>query len=267
MLFRSDGYMMEKEIVNPATVIVTGPEVDVSRVDRVVAVADVNNTMAKTFSQKTQLKLLDRDGNEIKAEYLAMDSTTTEITVPVLKTKNVPVNIDFINIPEDFPIDELEYEFSKETIEIAGPVDKIDSIEEISLGYVDLKKLSEKDVYQFDVSLQKGFINIENIRKVYVKFNLEIMKNQEILVTDIKTNGIPPLYEVSVSTQNLYLNMYGNSEVIDGLTANEIIAEVDFSDRDIKVGKYQMPVKVYVPTGELVLAQGDYQVVVDVKEK
>lgn len=261
------GYMMEEEIITPSKVIVTGPEIDVSRVDRVVAVTNVDKTVSETFSAKTELKLLDRDGNEIKAKYLTMDTTEAEITVPVLKTKVVPVKIDFINVPEDFPIEDLDYDFSEESIEIAGPVDKIDTIDEIVLGYVDLKEILEKDVYRFDVRLPSGFINIQNIREVFVEFDLRNMEQVEIAINKIEAVNVPPTYNVDVITENLFLNMFGDKDVIANLVSEEIIAQVDFSDREIKLGQYQMPVKISVPTEELVWALGDYQVVVQVTEK
>lgn len=261
------GYMMEEEIVTPSQIIVTGPEIDVSRVDRVVAVANVDETVFQTFSTKTELKLLDRDGNEIKAQYLTMDTTEAEITVPVLKTKIVPTKIDFINVPEDFPIEDLNYDFSEDFIEIAGPVDKIDSIDEILLGYVDLKNLPEKENYKFDVELPSGFINMQNIREVFVEFDLRNFTGTEIAINTINAVNVPPIYNVNIITENLYLNMYGKEDIISNLVSEEIITQVDFSDREIKLGQYQMPVKVGVPTGELVWALGDYQVVVEVTEK
>ncbi len=55
--------------------------------------------------------------------------------------------------------------------------------------------------------------------------------------------------------------------MLDNITADDIIAVIDLSDRDIITGEYKVPVKVSVPNKGLVWAYGDYTAVIKVTPK
>ena len=53
-----------------------------------------------------------------------------------------------------------------------------------------------------------------------------------------------------MTINNPYLNnvkIVGPSEVVSELTAGDIVAEVDVSDREVVTGQIKVPVQVYVP--------------------
>ena len=59
----------------------------------------------------------------------------------------------------------------------------------------------------------------------------------------------------------------GDQEVLATITGNDVVAEIDLSDRSVKEGQFSIPVNVYLPSKGLVWAVGDYSAVVQVKEK
>ena len=116
-----DGYVLGDDYVNVQTVTIRGPESDVSRVASCVARASHAGAITQTEVLTTDLTLLDADGNEVVSDYIQMSSETADITVPLLKTKRVPITVDFLHVPDGFPLDELNYTLSKEDILLAGP--------------------------------------------------------------------------------------------------------------------------------------------------
>lgn len=82
-----------------------------------------------------------------------MDVKQAEVTVPILKTVDLPVKVEFLNAADGLNLEELKYTISNETITVAGPVDEIDNYSEILLGYIDFKSLDLESNFTFDVEL------------------------------------------------------------------------------------------------------------------
>lgn len=262
-----EGYMMQAETVSPREITISGPEIDVSKVYKVVATAEVNKTVEQTYSEKVNIKLLDRDLNVISSKYISANYDEVNISVPVLKIKEIPFKFEFLNVPPDLPVEDIEYEFTDDFIEVAAPVSDIENITEINLGYIDINELKDKNAFKFNVELPQGYINIQNIKDVIVKFYTKNLSSANIVVTDINAVNVPAIYDVDIETKKIDVSMFGEEDVISTLTSGEVVAEIDFSDREIGTGKSLVPVKIYAPTAGLVWAIGDYEAVIDVKEK
>ena len=262
-----EGYMMQPETVSPKEITISGPEIDVSKVYKVIATAEVNKTVEQTYSQKTKIQLLDRDMNVITSKYISSNYDEVNLSVPVLKIKKIPFKFEYLNVPPELPVEDIDYEFTEDYIEVAAPVSDIENLTEINLGYIDINDLKEKNAYKFNVELPQGYINIQNIKDVIVKFDTSNMASANIVVNNIKAVNVPAIYDVDVETKQIEVSMFGDKEIISTLTSGDVVAEVDFSDREIGTGKSLVPVKVYAPSSGLVWATGDYEAVIDVKEK
>lgn len=263
-----DGYLLESESVNPREVTVTGPEADMLRVYRCVVKAEVNRELSKTETIRTKIELQDQDGKVVESKYINLDTSTAEVTIPVLKKKEVPVKVEFLNVPPEFPLDELQYTYSQETIEIAGPEEDIDNLSEIHLGYIDMKELGESGAYPFDVELPSGFINVENIETVVVEFEDHNLTTKNFIIRNITVINEPVNYDITVATRSISgVKMVGRKSVLGSMSAQDIVAEIDVSDREITSGQIKVPVRIYAPTKGLVWASGSYEAIITIKEK
>ena len=264
-----EGYLMEKEYVTPSEITITGPEADVSKIYRCVAKADVGDkTLTSTQVIKTKIEFLDKDGNPVASSYITTDYSTVDITVPILKVKEVPLSIQFLNVPQGFPLDELEYRFSTESISVAGPQDSIDSMEEINLGYIDMKDLDIDGPYTFDVVLPSGYVNVDDVTTVEVSFENEALGSKYFTVSDIRVVNKPSDYDVTVSTKSIpNVRVIGLQSVLDTMLPGDLVAEIDLTGYEISSGQTKVPVSIIAPTKGLVWANGTYQVQVVIKEK
>lgn len=254
-----DGYLLESESVNPREVTVTGPEADMLRVYRCVVKAEVNRELSKTETIRTKIELQDQDGKVVESKYINLDTSTAEVTIPVLKKKEVPVKVEFLNVPPEFPLDELQYTYSQETIEIAGPEEDIDNLSEIHLGYIDMKELGESGAYPFDV---------ENIETVVVEFEDHNLTTKNFIIRNITVINEPVNYDITVATRSISgVKMVGRKSVLGSMSAQDIVAEIDVSDREITSGQIKVPVRIYAPTKGLVWASGSYEAIITIKEK
>ena len=264
-----EGYIKEDEIVTPERVTLTGPIGDLNRVAHAFVNIEVNKSLTSTETATGTIVLVDQNGNEVTSEYIQKDYDTAEVTIPVLKEKTVPLKIDFLNKPQGFPIEELQYTLSPESIRVAGPQTLVESYNEVMLGYVDFKRLGLNSVETFDVQLPSGFDNLDNIQSVSVEFDTEGYDMASFNISEIRVINEPQNYTVTISEGNQRLSnvqIIGPKETLETMTADDLVAEVDMSDREIVTGQIKWPVTIYAPGKGPVWATGDYTTVIQISE-
>ena len=270
-----EGYMLGDVAISPSSVTIVGPEVDLNRIEKAVVRTDINEPLTQSQIITADIEFYDSEGNLIdisSRSHISTSVNTVEISIPVRKIVELPLTLNFLNVPDGFPLDELEYTLSNDTITVAAPEDAIKNYYEIVVGYIDFSELdlSQNNTLNFDVRLPSGFLNINNIESVVVEFDATDIaaKNFNLGASNFSVVNVPPDYDVKVLTAALNnVRMVGSKEVISKLLSTEIVVEIDLSDSEIQTGQYQRPVRVYAPNKGLVWAVGDYSAVISVREK
>lgn len=263
-----NGFFMEKEIISPVEITITGPEDEITNVARCVVKLELTDELQKTTTYKRAIDLYDAQGKLIDTRYILLSTTDADITIPILKKKEVPVTVTFINTPPNFDTSKLKYTLTTDTIEIAGPKESIDNYGEINLGYIDLTKLDLSKSQILDVSLPPGYINLENINVIEVDFSNTNVTSKKFNVSNINAVNKPSNYDVKINTNKIAnVTLIGETQVLNSITANDIVAEIDLSDRDIKEGQYKVPVKIFSPNNNFIWVNGEYEAVVTVTKK
>ena len=263
-----DGFMREDAVLSPTEVTVTGPQEEIENIASCRVGVSVDDTLTQTLIIRDQkIHLLDSDGNELDSDTVTFDAESVSVTIPVLQVKELPVRLSFINMPEYLSESTLRYTLSNTSILIAGPPSLVNSYSQISVGYVDVKNMTPTSSYLFDVNLPTGFVNMENIRTVSVKFEMSDYVSKTFDVSDIRVVNKPADYDVSVTTKVIdSVTVYGPKSVLESMTSNDIVAEIDISGQSVSLGQYRYPVSIYVPAKNKVWACGEYTVMIVVEE-
>lgn len=263
-----EGYLMEEAIVNPSQVSVTGPDTDIAKIAKCVVVVDQEGSLTETTVFTPDIVLLDKDGNKIDTSGLTMDVKQAEVTIPILKTVDLPVKVEFLNVPAGVNTDGLGYTISNETITVAGPVDEVNQYSELVLGYIDLKSLDLDSSYAFDVELPEGFTNVGHIETVTVTFDWSNMDAKEFTITNLSLLNIPVGYDARLLTEQINkVKIVGPALVLETMTSDDLIAQIDLSKRAVETGQFKTAVTILAPSKNQVWAVGDYTAVVVISEK
>lgn len=264
----AENYLIRDVVISPSTVELTGPAEDISRVSQCVIEKDVDEELTSSYSEVLPLTFLDIDGNELDLKYVVSDVTEARATIPILKKKVVLVKLNFMNVPDGFPVEQLKFDISNEEIEIAGPQEAIDQYREISLGQIDLKTLDIGKTESFTVKLPTGFVNTQNIQNVLVQFKGTGMVKKNFNVSNIQVQNVPLNYNAQPTTPEITnVQVIGPKEVMENLTAGDIVATVDLGESSsIVSGQVELPVKISVPKKGMVWAVGDYKAIVSIEE-
>ncbi len=263
-----EGYLMGEETFFPDTVSVRGPEGELSEITEARADAAYESMLTGTQTLSVPLQLYTMNGNKAELEYSTVSPETVDVTIPIYKIREVPVEIEFINVPDGFPIHELEYEFDHPTVSIAGPETTIDLLDHLSLGYLDVRDLDLEAPYRFELVVPSGYLNLETFEYVSVQFKGKNYSSKVFTVTDIRLTGVPSGYEATVTTEAINdVLIIGPEETLESMIGTDIIAEIDLSDREVSEGQIRVTASIFVPGKGVVWANGVYQAQVTIRKK
>ena len=270
-------YYRDEPLVSPKEVTISGPEADINRIDRCVVSASFSEPLTSSKTVTSEIMLYDAEGNEISKEHLTLGVETADITVPVYKKKELPLNYEYINTPRDFPIDRLEERYSVASVLVAGPETLIDSYDVLDLGFINLSEITpDNHLFPFpldgnDGILPRGFRNLSGVDTVWVEILTDGMleANFTIPAENIKSTNVPINYKVTIQSTSIpNVHMVGDPDDMAALTNTDLVAEIDMTSKEVSPGTYlEMPVRISAPGKGLVWATGEYKAIVTVTEK
>lgn len=261
----------EDEIVlEPSTVEVSGAESLISRVERAVIEVDFSREVTSTQQQNSKIVYYDAEGNKLETEevaYFHQDVSSVAVTVPVKRVAALPLTVSFLNVPENFPVDELSYSLSVDSITVAAEDSVLRNHSSLVLGYIDFKQMNLLTSSQMDfaVQLPEGFTDMDDIEVVTVSFEADNLASTNLSLKNFQLVNVPEGFTVTVEESALRVYVLGKKSIISGIAAGDFVVKVDLSDMRTRAGKYEMPVSIYAPTKGYVWAVGEYSVTVDAK--
>lgn len=267
-----DNYIVpENEItLDPSAVEISGAESFISRVERAVIEVNFTREVSSTQSQNSKIVYYDENGNRLETEdisYFHQDVSSVAITIPVKRVATLPLSVSFLNIPENFPEEELSYSLSVDSITVAAEDSVLRNHSSLVLGYIDFKQMNLLTSSQMDftVQLPDGFTDMDDIEVVTVSFDADDLASTNLSLKNFQIVNIPDGYTATVNEESLRVHVIGRKSIISGISAGDFVVKVDLSDTNLRSGKYEIPVSIYAPTKGFVWAVGEYSVTVQAK--
>ena len=203
----ASGYMIGNVTLDQTNIEVTGPKSAISQVDH--AGVDINVTDSTTsLSANVDIKLYDADDNELVLESVKKNVDSAYMTVEVLATKEVPVEIEYMGVPEDGYMATGEVESSVPTVRIAGTVSTLVGISAITVpedrmnitgqsdNLVDIINL--KEYLPANVRLADKSFDGKITATVYIK--PIVSKDLTVAAENISVTGVPDGMEAEITS-------------------------------------------------------------------
>ena len=257
-LYAETGYIIGTVATDPGEVIVTGPEDELAKVHRVVAKTYVAGPLVASTNATAKVMLLDSKGEEIESSKIIVNAEEVEVSIPLLKKGVLPLEVGFINLPDGFSEDSLQYTMSVNEINIAAAASVIDNLTAKTVGYIDLAAFEIGKSYTFDIPLSPGTVNIDNIGTVTVTFKTSSLERRQYKVDELRLENVPEGFNCELITESVTVSVIGESSQLDELQSGSIVAIVDCSKRIIEGGEYDMELRFSIPAHESVFVVGSY---------
>lgn len=184
----ASGYLIGNVTLDQTNIEVTGPKSAISQVDH--AGVDINVTdSTSSLSANVDIKLYDADDNELTLESVKKNVNSAHMTVEVLATKEVPVEIEYMGVPEDGYMATGEVESSVPTVRIAGTASALVGISAITVPE-DRMNITGQSGDLVDIINLKEYLP-SNVRLANKNFDGKITATVYIEPIDTKDLTIP----------------------------------------------------------------------------
>lgn len=273
----AEGYFKDTLVVAPSTIDITGPESEMAKVAKAVAIVPDTEVRAATkYYSGVPIELQDDTGQPIDTGLFTLSAVEAEVTVPILQVKEVPIVPTFSGLPAGFDTDWLRklMTISTKTIHVAAEQDVIDSFTECPIGPIDLSQFEVGKEYEpfaisFPDKLKTKVKNMDQLKQVTVSFDSTDLvektfkvSGQNIVVQDVAGG----LQIIPASDSGINVTLVGPADVVEGLLPENILVQVDaYGITSAQGGQQSIAARVVVASSNRVFATGQYQVVCNVK--
>lgn len=258
----ADGYMLYRSSAVPAEVTVTGPQSELDAISSVVASVTGDSELSDSTSVATALQLRDENGNTLSPEYASLDSESANVTLTVYQVRELPLAIDFINVPTGFDTSSLQYSLSQQTMSVAGPTRTVSALNELSVISFDLGQQFAFDRdYQLAVELPSGLVALDDTTSVTLSFDTSQMASVTLGVPNIRVVNMPSNYNIEILADRVPdVTLYGPADEIAELLPESVVAQIDCQNLQVTAGQQTLPVAIQVPSSSRIFAVGSYTV-------
>lgn len=262
-------YIRQSLVAEPDTLTIKGPEQEVDKISKWVMISEESKSINATTTIEAQLILYDSNGNVLdnsRFEF-SRDESMFQITIVVYKQAEIELTFTYRNTPSNLNAENLKYTMSVKTIKVAGPAESVDNLNQINLGYIDVRELTIGKVFEFDIPIPSGFTSEE--KSVTVTFDDSSWEtSSDLSVTNIDFQNAPSDYKIELQSTGIKnISVVGDKSVVSQVTTEDLVATVNFSTITITEGTQTVPVTIEVYGIDGVWVVGAYECTVTAVKK
>lgn len=258
----AEGYQAGTPSVSPETVTISGSVEAVAKVRKVAVILEQEN-LSQRFSGELPLVMLDAFDNEISDFTLDMSETTAFITVPIVVVKEIPLTVHFISGGGATQENISKLIFEPSVISVSGSKEDMEGLTEISLGSIDLSRVTDDTNFTLPIALDQTLTNVSGTTEAMVTVSVEGLATQAFEVTNIQLTNIPSGYHATASTYMRTVVVRGSDEDLENLDPSQLRIVANLANISA-VGSTSVPVTVYLDATESMGVIGEYAIVVNI---
>ncbi|MCR5417982.1 MAG: hypothetical protein K6E84_03625 [Lachnospiraceae bacterium] len=259
----ADGFIIGDVTTAENVVRISGRESVVSGIAKVTAEVSVDG-LGSDVNTSVDLKLYDKNGEQIKNTNLLKNISTVAISVEILATKELELRYNYSGKPADGYTVSGELTGDKETIMVAGRSNDLARLSYVDIAgaYVDVSGMSETT--SVEVNLERvlpdslSLVNRDdNIVTITVPIEELVTREVAIGKGTIKISGLPGNNKCEVLSDGpVSFEVTGVQTVVDALNTKDIKASVDWDAymdehnlAELSSGSYRLPLILVLPEG------------------
>ena len=241
----TEGYIAKTPLMDPVSLLVTGPQELVERVHHAEVVWSREN-MDTTLTMDLPYEFCDEEGNVVSGEGLEVNYEFVNVTVPVLKMKTIPLSVEFIDGAGATGANATA-DIYPPVIEIAGDASVIDGLNNLVVGTVDLKDVVGSTDISFPINLPNGVESLSGETECTAHVRIEGLAVKNIDCEQITAIYPPEGLVPSIITVRRTVTLRGSEADIALIEPTNIRIVADLSEAGIaERGRYTVPAVVYV---------------------
>lgn len=247
-----NGYSVGECMASPNMLEVTGGKTVIDKIDSVRVTVNVSG-VGEDFRKRVTPVAYDVDGKAIESSTLDYGVKRVRVSVHVLRTKTIPVNIKITGKPAA-GYEFVDAECQPEAIRVAGDRKELANISEVNVP-VDITAMrSTSGSVEQNISIQdylpEGVFVLADYAQVSLRIGIEkqMSRKVSIPVEDIKFASLADHLSAKILGDKsvVSITLQGISSVLDEINADDYSAYVDCEG--LHKGKYRL--KVHLDLGD-----------------
>lgn len=223
-------YYAAQPEIEPETVTVSGPHSLVSQVKEVVVLGQEDN-VSEDIVKNYEVIPIDDSGYTV--EGVKLSTERVQVIIKVNSGKSVPINVGTTGSAND-NVNITSMELSQDYVEITGPKEVLDSINEIYTENIDLSIITKDSNKEVALIFPDG---IEKASISYVTVSIEVEETKEneenevtrVFEVEYTTSGLASGLNMTASSNKVKIVLKGSKSKLDSISIENIVASIDLS--------------------------------------
>ena len=262
----ADGYIVSGVLTTDGNALrISGPESLISQVDRAAVEANVDG-LTENINITEPIRLYDADGNEIRNSRITKSVSTSNVSISILQTKEIPVTASAAGEPAAGYEATGEISCAPDRITVAGRSGALANLEEIRIPAeeLDLTGATQDVVELIDIReyLPDG-VSLTNTSEdgfngrvaVTVKVEPLVDMTRQLNQTRIQILNVPAGYQASLAPgETVSIRMRGLQRDLDQIDVAQLVGSIDVAAwmqenalTTLSEGEAEMEVTVSLP--------------------
>ena len=179
----AEGYVAKAFSFQPETIDIMGTSDKLALISH--ALVTVNRTnIDKTITDDYQVQLVTYEGEIIKDESITLMTDVVTATLPIAKTKDVPLVIEIIEGGGATGAN-LIRNIDPASITISGDAEIVDGVSQIILGTIDLNTITSAETFVFPITIPNEADNLSGVDTATVTVRLSGLETKNVTATQI----------------------------------------------------------------------------------
>ena len=277
----AEGYVVGDVTTDQNVIRIQGPESVISTITDAVVDLSVEG-MSRSISTSVDIRLYDKNGNQVKSSAITENITTVSIRADILATKEVPVTWAVGGTPAEGYGLTGNVNAEPETVLLAGKNSILQGISEIQIpeSALNVSGMTTDMTTRVNIAnylpdnTRFGDPDFDGKVSVSVGIGKQSKMEYEVKKASVQIKGLPENMTGTIagSQSTIELSLMGMPDDLEKVTADEIAASVDLAEymaaqelTHLKEGNYEVPLKLSLPEG--MSTEKDPVVIVKITEK
>ncbi|MBO5504385.1 MAG: hypothetical protein J5969_07910 [Lachnospiraceae bacterium] len=237
----ANGYSVGDVTSEQNQIRVSGPESLVSAIRTASAVVDINGA-AGNITTYADVRLYDKEGEQIPTANLTMNITSVKVSVSILATKTLPVSVTTTGQPASGYLVSGDVTVTPESVEMAGRTSALGSYSEITVPEeeLDITGATETVVKEINITpyvpelIRFADSSYNGIVTVTVPVEAVASDEIDVSITDIAMENVPEGMTAEIVSEDLSpaagmlrVKVLGLDQTLSTLQAAQLMPYVD----------------------------------------
>ena len=262
----AEGFSAGQVQLSRTSLEIQGQAEDIDPVSYAKVIFDIGQDAEETVSETLELHFYDQSGKELKNSGIRPEAESVQATLPVYVTKELPLEIRFIESPGARERN-TEYEIRPKSIRVSGDAGKLKNVDSIVLEDLDLLSLSPgPNTYSFAITVPEGCQNLSGVARATLQISYVDMTSAQVTTNQFRYENLPEGKAADILTEEMTVTVFGTAADVEAVTGENITVVADLSDYASALGTYTVPAIVETTADGDIGVSGAYEVQVTIRE-